>query len=263
MPTRLRPTNPVAGNAILVGDPGRALLLAQELLDDPKMSNHARGLWGYTGPCAIAGAGANAGAGGSRAELSVQTTGIGAPSAATVLGDLAKLGVRRAVRVGTCRALRETLQPGDCIVVAEALTTDGTTRALTAHAGTASGGGVAHDGGAADGEEITARPDAELLERLAPAGSVDRVLSGDLYPVPSPEVAGDAGPAWCGVADLQTGALLTLGAQLGIRIGAVLVVEWDARGERLESEALDDAVKRAGHVAVAALTGDPQPQSQG
>jgi purine-nucleoside phosphorylase len=41
-----RPDGP---DAILAGDPGRALLLAQELLEKPKMSNHARGLWGYTG----------------------------------------------------------------------------------------------------------------------------------------------------------------------------------------------------------------------
>ena len=50
MPARLRPTAPIAADAILVGDPGRALMLAQELLEQPKMSNHARGLWGYTGP---------------------------------------------------------------------------------------------------------------------------------------------------------------------------------------------------------------------
>ena len=50
MPSRLRPTAPFAADAILVGDPGRALLLAQELLEEPKMSNHARGLWGYSGP---------------------------------------------------------------------------------------------------------------------------------------------------------------------------------------------------------------------
>ena len=49
MPARLRPTAPIAADAILVGDPGRALMLAQELLQQPKMSNHARGLWGYTG----------------------------------------------------------------------------------------------------------------------------------------------------------------------------------------------------------------------
>ena len=41
-----------AADAILVGDPGRALLLAQELLEQPKMSNHARGLWGYSGQTA-------------------------------------------------------------------------------------------------------------------------------------------------------------------------------------------------------------------
>src|SRR5258705_11910611 len=49
VPVRLRPTTPITPDAILVGDPGRALLLAQELLEKPKMSNHARGLWGYTG----------------------------------------------------------------------------------------------------------------------------------------------------------------------------------------------------------------------
>ena len=49
MPARLRPTAPIASEEILVGDPGRALMLAQELLEEPKMSNHARGLWGYSG----------------------------------------------------------------------------------------------------------------------------------------------------------------------------------------------------------------------
>ena len=92
MPSRLRPTAPIAADAILVGDPGRALLLAQELLEQPKMSNHARGLWGYSGRTPAGG------------ELTIQSTGIGGPSAALVLADLAELGVRRAVRVGTCVA---------------------------------------------------------------------------------------------------------------------------------------------------------------
>ena len=54
MPSRLRPTASVAADAILVGDPGRALMLAQALLEQPKMSNHARGLWGYWGRTAAA-----------------------------------------------------------------------------------------------------------------------------------------------------------------------------------------------------------------
>ncbi|MGV1050305.1 MAG: hypothetical protein ACOYD4_17470, partial [Solirubrobacterales bacterium] len=108
MPARLRPTAPIAADAVLVGDPGRALLLAQELLEQPKMSNHARGLWGYSGRTP------------EGAELSVQATGMGGPSAALVLADLAELGVRRAVRVGTCIALRPGPRLGELVLVSEA-----------------------------------------------------------------------------------------------------------------------------------------------
>src|SRR5690349_6544264 len=108
MPSRLRPTSSVAAEAILVGDPGRALLLAQELLEQPKMSNHARGLWGYGGRTPAG------------AELTVQSTGMGGPSAALVLADLAELGVRRAIRIGTCTALSAELRPGALLVVADA-----------------------------------------------------------------------------------------------------------------------------------------------
>ena len=90
VPARLRPTAPIAPEAILVGDPGRALLLAQELLEQPKMSNHARGLWGYSGSTPEDHA------------LTIQSTGIGGPSAALVLADLAELGVKRVSRSGGC-----------------------------------------------------------------------------------------------------------------------------------------------------------------
>ena len=99
MPTRLRPTAPIAADAVLVGDPGRALLLAQELLEQPKMSNHARGLWGYFGKTPAG------------SELTIQATGMGGPSAVLVLADLAELGVRRAVRVGTCVGLGTEPEP--------------------------------------------------------------------------------------------------------------------------------------------------------
>src|SRR3954466_14009226 len=64
------PTAPLAHRALLPGDPGRALALAQALCDAPaKMFNHNRGLWGYTGT-ALDGA-----------PLTIQSTGIGGPSA--------------------------------------------------------------------------------------------------------------------------------------------------------------------------------------
>ena len=101
MPSRLRPTAPIAADAVLVGDPGRALMLAQALLEEPKMSNHARGLWGYSGQTPAG------------RPLSIQATGMGGPSAALVLADLAELGVRRAIRVGTCVAIEPEPEPGD------------------------------------------------------------------------------------------------------------------------------------------------------
>src|SRR3954452_17291951 len=112
MPARLRPTDAIATDAILVGDPGRALMLAQELLRQPKMSHHARGLWGYTG---VTHAGD---------EVTIQSTGMGGPSATVVLRDLAELGVRRAIRIGTCTSLGD-LGLGKLMIVHQAHTPAG------------------------------------------------------------------------------------------------------------------------------------------
>src|ERR1700750_109071 len=108
VPRGPRATAEIHPEAILVGDPGRAMALAQVLTEQPKMSNHARGLWGYTGTSA------------EGRDLTVQATGMGGPSAALVLSDLAELGVRSAVRVGTCAAIDSGLRPGDLIWVREA-----------------------------------------------------------------------------------------------------------------------------------------------
>ncbi|HXS46997.1 MAG TPA: hypothetical protein VN756_06000, partial [Solirubrobacterales bacterium] len=124
MPIRLRPKTPLATDAILVGDPGRSLLLAQALLEEPKMSNHARGLWGYSGRTA----------GGDA--LTIQATGMGGPSAALVLADLAKLGVRRAVRVGTCSGLGAETRLGELLLAAKAEAASGSSASFRLDPGT-------------------------------------------------------------------------------------------------------------------------------
>ena len=69
-PVHLRPNAPVAERALLPGDPGRALRLAQHLLEAPmQVLNTNRGLWGYTGTAA------------DGAPLTIQSTGMGGPSA--------------------------------------------------------------------------------------------------------------------------------------------------------------------------------------
>src|SRR5258708_20910559 len=119
-PIHLRPTAALAERVLLPGDPGRALALAQFLLESPLMFNHHRGLWGYTGTAA------------DGEPLTVQSTGMGGPSAAIVLHALISLGVTRAIRVGTCGALDPALGLGDLVVAREATAADGTSLALGA-----------------------------------------------------------------------------------------------------------------------------------
>src|SRR5262249_3702570 len=225
MPHHLRPSAAYAPEALLPGDPGRALALAQQLLTQPKMSNHSRGLWGYTGETADGRA------------LSIQSTGIGGPSAAIVLTELGELGVRRAIRVGTCGALDPDLAPGDLVVVGEALALDGASRAL--------------------GADELARPDERLTEALTDAGGgrPARVVSTDLF-----YGERDHG-AWrergAVAIDLESATLFTLAARLGIACASLLTVSatFENGGRNpISDEDLDAAVKRLGAAAAAALT---------
>jgi uridine phosphorylase len=223
MPTRLRPTAPIASDAVLVGDPGRALLLAQELLEQPKMSNHARGLWGYFGTTP------------DGVELTIQATGIGGPSAALVLDDLAELGVRRAVRVGSCVGLGRGERLGTLILVREALAEGGSVAALGIEPG------------------ASVKPDAGLSERLADelgAGChAMTVASVDAHPF---ELSPPSGVI---AADMQTAPLLARAGALQIDAAAVLILAEDGSGERLEEQQLEKLERRAGRAASAVLSG--------
>ncbi|MGA0321433.1 MAG: purine-nucleoside phosphorylase, partial [Ilumatobacteraceae bacterium] len=58
--------------------------------------------------------------------ISVQTTGMGCPSAGIVFEELAQLGARRFVRVGTCGGLLDGMKMGDTVIAMSA-TADDTT----------------------------------------------------------------------------------------------------------------------------------------
>jgi uridine phosphorylase len=228
MPARLRPTAPIAADAILVGDPGRALMLAQELLEQPKMSNHARGLWGYGGRTAAGD------------ELTIQSTGMGGPSASVVLADLAELGVRRAIRIGTCSSLGEH-EPGDLVVVT----------AARAHL---RGSPLASERTGEPRDEGRVLPDEALTEGLARelggAASPGTVISLDTLHRPG----ADEAPPAAEVADMQTAALFETGASLEVAVAAVLAVAHAHGVPDLGDEELGEAVKGAGTAAVTLLS---------
>jgi len=226
-PIHLRPTAPLAERVLLPGDPGRALALAQHLLSEPRMFNHHRGLWGYTGTAA------------DGEQLTIQSTGMGGPSAAIVLTELLVLGARRAIRVGSCGALEPALALGELIIARESLCLDGTSRALGA------------------GERVAA--DAGLTRALAaaaPGARAGAVASVDLfYDGGFPSRAAGQGTL---AVEMEAATLFALGASAGVPVGCVLAVS-DVFGPDGERVRIDDgsllaAAERMGAAAVAALS---------
>jgi uridine phosphorylase len=229
MPAHLHPTAALAPRALLPGDPGRALLLAQLLTTEPKMFNHNRGLWGYTGTAA------------DGEPLTIQSTGMGGPSAAIVLEELCDLGLRRAIRVGTCGALQPDLALGELVIVETALAADGTSRGLGA------GERVAADGALVRALVAAAGPDARI----------GAVATSDLFYERDPARA----RAWVRdgalAVEMEAAALLRVGQLRGVPVACLLAVSdvFDADGtrHRLDDERLVRAGERLGRVGAAAL----------
>jgi uridine phosphorylase len=222
-PIHLRPTAPLAERVLLPGDPGRALALAQSLLREPLMFNHHRGLWGYTG------------AAGDGEPLTIQSTGMGGPSAAIVLTELIALGAGRAVRVGTCGALAPGLALGELIIARESICADGTSRALGA------------------GERVAGDPElTQQLIRQAPGARAGTIVSVDLF------YDSDAASARDALAvEMEAAALFSVGAAAGIPVACMLAVSdtFDSSGarERIDDAALLAAAETMGAAAIAAL----------
>jgi purine-nucleoside phosphorylase len=221
----LRPAAELAERVLLPGDPHRALVVAQALLDEPRMFNHSRGLWGYTGRAP------------DGEPLTVQSTGMGGPSAAIVVEELIALGADRLVRIGTCGALHEGLALGELLAAETVIPADGASAAL--------------------GAGPTLRPDPGLTGALAAAGARPAtVVSTDLFFDPRP--AGELGWDERGAAavEMEGAAVLQVAARRGAAAACLLAVtDVPAPGgaRRMEPAELESVGVRLGEVGYRAL----------
>jgi uridine phosphorylase len=210
----LRPTAPIAADVLLPADPGLAMELAQALTAKPLMANHHHGLWGYSGRTE------------DGRELTVQASGIGGPSVAAIVAELAGHGARRLIRIGTCAALDSSVTPGERVAVESALGADGTTAAL--------------------GAELT-RPDRELTAGLAARLRTITIASHDLGAGAGRALREGWVNAGCSAVDLETAALFAMAQRLGLAAAAALVVD----------EPATEALLAVGGAAVGALAAAP------
>jgi uridine phosphorylase len=201
----LHPTAELAERALLPDDPGQALALTRVLFGEtPRMFNHHRGLWGYTG-VALDGA-----------PLTVQSTGIGGPSAAIVVAALHALGLRRAVRIGRAWALDGTLRAGELVAASAVIAMDGASRALGAGA------------------------------RIVPDAALTAALHGDRSGVLASADVEEVDDAADALAfDLESAAVLAAAARGGIAAACLVAIEGSADP--------DDVAARLGRAALPAI----------
>lgn len=100
--------------AILPGDPGRVEKIA-DFLDDPKeitFNREYKTIEGYL----------------YGEKVLVTSTGIGGPSTAICVEELAKIGVKTFIRVGTCGGMQMNVNAGDIVIANGAIRMEGTSR---------------------------------------------------------------------------------------------------------------------------------------
>jgi DeoD family purine-nucleoside phosphorylase len=222
-----------ADACLLPGDPLRAKYIAETFLDGAEQRNAERGMLGYTGTF-------------NGRPVSVQSTGMGCPSAGIVIEELAQLGVKRLLRVGTCGGLQPDLELGDLIVAISAVPADSTALHYV--------GGEPH-APTADWELIHgAVHAAKELDRRVRVGPI---VSSDVFYDPD----GDRARRWSergilGV-EMEAAVLFTLGALRKVKAGCLLTVsDVIVEGEftRISDADLRAAVDQMTELALSTVT---------
>ena len=214
---------------LLPGDPLRASYIAETYLDKVVETNSERGMLGYTGEW-------------QGRPVSVQSSGMGCPSAAIVIEELAMLGVKRIVRVGTCGGLQPDMKLGDLIIALTAVPADATARQLVGepHCPTA------------DWDIVHAA--VHSAKELGKPVRVGPIVSSDLFYNPDEGQYGRWSRRGILAVEMEAAVLFTLGALRTLKTGCLLTVsDVVVEGEfvRISDEEMRAAVHQMTELALA------------
>lgn len=234
----------VGGYVLLPGDPGRVPLVASHLTGAREVA-HFREFRTFTGEL-------------DGERVSVTSTGVGGPSAAIAVEELAQLGAHTFVRIGTCGAMQPDMSIGELVIASGAIRDEGTTRQYVPLEFPA----VAHPAVL----EALAASAAELAApyRVGVVHSKDSFY-GQHEPGRMP-IADELAARWRAFtaagalcSEMETAALfIVAGAVLKGRVGSVLAVAGNqVSGEHLDlpgaRERRDAGIERAVACAIGAL----------
>ena len=217
---------------LLPGDPRRARYIAENFFEDARLVTEERGMLGYTGVY-------------RGRPVSVQTTGMGCPSAAIVTEELIRLGAKNLLRVGTCGGYHPEMKLGDLVIATAATPADGTVSTITR--------GVPYAPAAHFDLVHAAYHAAKDLGREPFVGSI---VSSDLFYDSEEEPQALWHSLGVLAVEMEASAIFTLAAMRRVRAGCVLTVSdaISAAGvKRIEDSVLAGAVDEMVILALEAL----------
>jgi uridine phosphorylase len=169
-------------------------------------------------------------------ELTICSTGIGCPSAAIAIEEMANVGVETFIRVGTTGALQSDIEIGDMIVATGAAKNEGTSKRY-------------------EDVEYPAVPDYEVLSSLVDSAEandeevhVGPIASDDAYYAETDEHVADWEAAGLLSVEMEAAAVFTLARRKGLRAGAICtvdgnLVEGTQKGTDTEDDELPEKAK--------------------
>lgn len=227
----------VASTVLLPGDPGRIETIT-DTWDHAKVVGDHREYQTVTGRV-------------DGTPLSVTSTGIGSPSAAIAVEELARVGVETLIRVGSCGAIQPHIDVGDLIITTGALRQEGTSAEYVREEYPA----VAHH--AVVDALVAAAEALDVPYHLGVTASTDSFYAGQSRPGfegfrarGSDEHLEELQAAGVCNLEMETSAILTLAGIYGLRAGAVCTVFAD----RTSGEFRVEGEKRAARTATRAAT---------
>ena len=222
--------------AIIPGDPGRVDRIA-DLCDDAELVAQNREYKvvnaSYEGD-----------------PLTICSTGIGCPSAAIAVEELARVGVKNFIRCGTCGALQEGMEIGDMVVATGAAKEEGTSKRY-------------------EDAVYPAVPDYDVLSALVDAAEandedvhVGPIVSDDAYYNESEENVADWEAANLLAIEMEAATVFALARRKGLQAGAICTVDGNlvagtqkgADSDDELPEKAKDNVERAIRITLNAIT---------
>ena len=203
--------------AILPGDPGRVGSIAK-YLDNPKKIGQNREYTAYLGKI-------------KNEKVLVISTGIGGPSTAICVEELAMIGITHLIRVGTSGGMQLDVTAGDLVIASAAIRQEGTSKEYLPI-------------------EFPAVADIDIINALRNASNELKLpnhtgvvqCKDSFYGQHSPErmpvsyelenkwQAWIKGGALC--SEMETAALYVVSSVLGLHAGAILLVIWNQEREK-------------------------------